>query len=119
MILMMVINRISHINTALQQARSLLNLLNAMKAKPPPPPPGGSNKENMKVLNMSRTQKELFSMAENLASTLVTARYYVEKSGPGKYTIDPRFLLFEFSHGLILRQSQVSFPILFYPNYKL
>jgi hypothetical protein len=45
--------------------------------------------------------------SDNLAATLAMRRNYTVPIAPGVFEIDPRFLLFEFCHGLLLRPSQV------------
>ena len=95
MMLMMTINRINHVNLALQQSRGVLKLLKALQ------------KEGQNGPNSPRIRKELLSLSENLAVTLANKRHYSSELGNGAYQLDPRFLLFEFSHGLLLRQSQV------------
>lgn len=94
LLLMMSANRISHVNLALQQSRSLLKLLNNLK------------KSTVDVLR-ERIRKELLSQSENLAATLASRRHYGRKLSAGSFEIDPRFLLFEFCHGLLLRGAQV------------
>ena len=93
MLLMMVANRISLANLALGQARSLLKMLYSL--------------ERGKASHPERLKMEMLSLADTLASTLAGKRYYVDQASPGYYDIDPRFLLFEYCHGLLLRNSQV------------
>ena len=94
MLLMMTANRISHANLALQQTRSLLKLLNDLA------------KQSSEAAK-ERTRKELYSLSENLAATLASRRFYVSQVDAATFEVDPRFLLFEFCHGLLLRNSQV------------
>ena len=42
-----------------------------------------------------------------LASTLLTRRHYIEAHDATGYTFDPRFLLYEFTHNILLRKPQV------------
>lgn len=95
MILMMVANRVSLANLALQQAKNLWRMLVTLQ------------KGN--VANPARLMKELLSLADTLAATLTAKRHFIDKSTAlsGAFDIDPRFLLFEYCHGMLLRQSQV------------
>ena len=56
---------------------------------------------------MDRLKKECLTQSDNLAVTLTMRRNYTVPVAPGVFEIDPRFLLFEFCHGLLLRPSQV------------
>ena len=94
MLLLMSANRINHGTLALQQSRNLLKLLRDLKNKL-----GGEGAE--------RTRKELLSLSENLAATLANRRHFSGTVGHALYEVDPRFLLFEYCHGLLLRGSQV------------
>ena len=94
MLLMLISNRISHINLALIQARGLLKLLKNFQ---------DATSEIIKT----RIRKELLSLADTLAATIANKRHFSRKLAPGRYELDPRFLLFEYCHGLLLRQSQV------------
>lgn len=95
MLLMMSVNRINHANLALQQARGVLKLLK------------GLQRSGLDATAAARIKKELLSLSENLAATLANRRHYAKELSAGVFEIDPRFLLFEFSHGLLLRLSQV------------
>jgi len=57
-----------------------------------------------------RARRELDTAAQTLAASLSACRHYVvpDSSKKGVFQIDPRFLLFEFSHGILLRKSQVT-----------
>jgi hypothetical protein len=94
LLLMLITNRISHVNLALVQCRGLLKLLKTYK--------DASNE-----VTRLRLKKEMLSQADVLAATLSSKRFYTRKVASGQYEIDPRFLLFEYCHGLLLRQSQV------------
>lgn len=89
---MLTINRINHCNLALSQARSLGRLLKRLKST-------GSD---------ARVEKEILASSENLAATLANKRYYTNSISSGIFELDPRFLLFEYCHGILLRESQVS-----------
>ena len=56
---------------------------------------------------VERLKKECLTQSDNLAVTLTMRRNYTVPVAPGVFEIDPRFLLFEFCHGLLLRPSQV------------
>ncbi len=90
---MMVANRVNLANLAIQQARNLLKMLYSL--------------QKGTAANPTRMLKELLSLADTLASTITSKRFYVDQASPGFYDIDPRFLLFEYCHGLLLRNSQV------------
>lgn len=97
---MMVVNRISHANLAMQQARGLCNILTKL----------GSAKSF--DAQCDALVKEAGSLAENLAITLSARRFFTAKLAESTaenpcYDLDPRFLLFEFSHGILLREAQV------------
>ena len=101
-LLMMAANRISLASLALQQARNLRKLLKSLPAHV------SSNLTNQSESMGRRMRKEIVSLGENLAQTLASRRHYgAPTDRPGVFEIDPRFLLFEFSHGLLLRKSQV------------
>lgn len=93
-LLMMSYCRISQCNLALQQCRSVTKAINSLK---------NAKDEQSK----DRAYKELSALTELVAGTIVMPRYYSKALNRGLYEIDPRFLLFEFCHGLLLRPSQV------------
>ena len=95
MLLMMTTNRINHANLALQQSRGVLKLLKSLQ------------RSSVDTTTAVRIRKELLSLSENLAVTLANRRHYSKELSVGVFEIDPRYLLFEFSHGLLLRLSQV------------
>ena len=73
-------NRISHLNWAMYCAHSVIR---ALASKAPP--------------------KNLIKEVASLTNVMCMSRHYVEESG----RFDPRFLVFEYLFGLILRKSQV------------
>lgn len=87
--------RICQCNVALQQCRSIFKALHGLL---------GSNNDVVK----DRLAQELSALTELLAATLVNRREYAKKLNDGLFEIDPRFLLFEFCHGIMLRPSQVT-----------
>jgi hypothetical protein len=103
MLLMMTSNRITHATLALQQARGVLKVLRQLYQI--------INNANLNAQDQSiaaeRLQKELLTQSDNLAATLAMRRNYTVPVAPGIFEVDPRFLLFEFCHGLLLRPSQV------------
>jgi hypothetical protein len=99
MLLMMTSNRISHATLALQQARGLLKLLNQLQT--------ADASVGADPIVSERIRKELLTQSDTLAATLAARRHYAVPVAPGMYEVDPRFLLFEFCHGILLRQSQV------------
>ena len=100
LLLMMAVNRISQTNLALMQTRSVLKLLNGVKMALASGAPRESSQLNV-------LYKELLSSSGNLAATLSTKREFASALGGGKFQVDPRFLLFEFCHNLLLRPPQV------------
>lgn len=95
MLLMLTVNRVSQCSLALQQARGVLKLLKTLQ------------RTGLDAVIAGRIRKELLSLSENLAITLANKRHYSQQISAGVFELDPRFLLFEFSHGLLLRLSQV------------
>lgn len=95
LLLMMAVNRISQINLSMMQTRSVLKLLTSLKK-------AMSSGELVTII-----YKELASSTANLAATLSARRDFAASLGGGKFEVDPRFLLFEFCHNLLLRPPQV------------
>ena len=95
MLIMMTVNRINQTTLSIQQAKSTDKILRGMHTATDKP----------KVFESLR--KELTGLSAILAATISAKRHYTQKTGEGVYQVDPRFLLFEFCHGLILRESQV------------
>ena len=109
MLLMMTSNRITHATLALQQAKTLLRVLQKLSLLISQPNYNSGSGSTQQVNNMIQLNKELSTQSDNLAVTLAMKRFYTLKgnSGVDVFEIDPRFLLFEFCHGLLLRPSQV------------
>ena len=101
MLLMMTVNRISHATLALQQARGLLKVLKQLHQISANPKKDYSAQEAA----VGRLNKDLLTQGDNLAVTLAMRRNYSIPVAQGVFEIDPRFLLFEFCHGLLLRSS--------------
>jgi hypothetical protein len=97
MILMMISIRISLCNLALMQTRNLLKLMQSLTVDSP------STSAEAKL----RIVKEIISLSDTVAATLASKRFYLRQIDAGSYEIEPRYLLFEFCHGLLLRSSQV------------
>jgi hypothetical protein len=95
MLLMMTTNRVNHASLAVQQARNVVKLLNELNR----------TTDSDKV---EQIRKELLSLSDTLAATLTYRRFYSLDKGSGLYELDPRFLLFEFCHSILLRESQVT-----------
>jgi hypothetical protein len=95
MLLLTSSNRINHAILALSQARSLLKLLKSLQ------------NDTKNSITYTRTVRELTCLSENFAATLSNKRHYAKETTSGLYELDPRYLLFEFCHGMILRKSQV------------
>ena len=102
-LLMMTSNRITHATLALLQARGLLKVLRQLLLITSKP----LNDLTAQNAAIERSHKELLTQSDNLAATLAMRRNYAVPVAPGVFEIDPRFLLFEFCHGLLLRPSQV------------
>ena len=98
MLLMMSANRISQSNLCLTQIRKLTGLLKKLTKVP---------SGELNTPSAIRTKKEVFSLADNLAMLLTMKRHYGLSAGPGLFEVDPRFLVFEYCHGILLRESQV------------
>lgn len=103
MLLMMTVNRISHATLALQQARGLTKVLRQLHRISGAPHADSS----IQSAAVERLHKDLLTQGDNLAATLAMRRNYSVPVAQGVFEIDPRFLLFEFCHGLLLRSSQV------------
>jgi hypothetical protein len=103
MLLMMTVNRISHATLALQQARGLLKVVKQLKKISGAP----STNHAVQEAAVERLNKDLLTQSDNLAATMAMRRNYSVPVAQGVFEIDPRFLLFEFCHGLLLRPSQV------------
>lgn len=95
-------NRVGQINRSMSEARGLLRLLQ---------PPGTRAKGGDDVLGDQASRITLKSQA--LAEQLLARRQFVvpsevpSDSGGLQLTYDPRFLLFEFTHNIVLRGTQV------------
>ncbi len=99
MMIMMATNRVSQTTLALTQCRSAFKILRLLHS---------ACRSNLNSNQVVLLKKELVSIAENLAATLTSRRHFSSKTSTiGCFDVDPRFLLFEFSHGLLLRSSQV------------
>ena len=113
MLLMLAANRISHSSLALQQARGLLKVLQSLQSTITSMSVASSSKAagatdpTVQRNTIERLRKEMLTQSDNLAATLAMRRNYTTPVSPGVFEIDPRFLLFEFCHGLLLRPSQV------------
>jgi hypothetical protein len=87
-------SRVGQINRCVSEARGLLKLLC---------PPGGkypSDPEARRIAISAITLK-----AQTLAELVLTERKYVDVGGESRF--DPRFLLFEFTHNIVLRGAQI------------
>jgi Protein of unknown function (DUF3638) len=104
-LLMMTANRITQATLALSQARGLLVVLRQLHKAVVSPSLSQDPAKRTRVIE--RFRKELITQSDNLAATLANRRNYTVPVSHGVFEIDPRFLLFEFSHGILLRPSQV------------
>ena len=82
--LMLVVNRFGQLARCISDCAELLELLKK-----------GSSRDAIELSSYS------------LAKQLCTKRYYIAKNSDGGYSYDPRFLVFEFMHDIVLRKSQV------------
>ena len=90
-------SRVGQINRCLSEATGLLQLLCPAESR------GfgaceGAQREAASALALN---------AESLAEQMLTRRHYVDPDGEGQPSFDPRFLLFEFTHNIVLRKAQV------------
>lgn len=92
--LMLVYSRISQSNVVLLQLRGILKTLSALKAAANP-------KDTPALL------KELLALSELCGATITMPRNFCQAVSSSVFEVDPRFLLFEFCHGITLRPSQV------------
>jgi len=95
LLVMMTVNRVNQVTLSIQQAKATDKILRGMLDKIGTP----SAFESLR--------KELCTLSATLAATLSAKRHFSKKLSERVYEIDPRFLLFEFCHGLILREAQV------------
>lgn len=100
-------NRIGHINRCLSEAHGLLSLLR-------PRGDGFGSSEAVRT----EAASALTLKAQSLAEQMLVRRHYVEPTSRDRaggdldpsatgLACDPRFLLFEFTHNLVLRKAQV------------
>ena len=85
-------SRVGQVNRCLSEARGLLKLLQ---------PKSGSYGDDAGKRQAAASAIAL--KAQTLAELILTERHFVDESG----AYDPRFLLFEFTHNLVLRKAQV------------
>ena len=91
--------RLGHINRCILEAQDLRNSLNYLRQQPE------SAKKQADSLKRSLALKQ-----ETLAKLMVCKRHFVRpstSSGHLELSYDPRLLVFEFTHDLVLRKSQV------------
>lgn len=94
-LIMMTYCRISQTILALQQTRNILRVIEQLRLP------------NITETDRLRYTQELILTGELLAANITMKRFYCHELGGGLFEFDPRFLLFEFAHGLLLRSSQV------------
>ena len=114
-------NRVGQINRCLSEARGLLGLLR--RAAPPPgggAPAGGDwpagAAEVRREAQLEESTSALALKQQTLAEHLLARRQYVSGEGRAEPSeggglglhYDPRFLLFEFVHNIVLRPAQVA-----------
>jgi hypothetical protein len=103
-------NRVGQINRCMSEARGLLKLLETAAHESSAALTAGATEQLISALMLK---------SATLADQLLARRYYVEASSPPsaadgalssegmRLQYDPRFLLFEFTHNILLRQTQV------------
>ena len=107
-------NRVGQINRCMSEARGLLKLLETAAHESSAALTAGATEQLISALMLK---------SATLADQLLARRYYVEVSSPPSAVMsaadgalssegmrlqyDPRFLLFEFTHNILLRQTQV------------
>ena len=107
-------NRVGQINRCMSEARGLLRLLETAAHESSAALTAGATEQLISALMLK---------SATLADQLLARRYYVEVSSPPSAVMsaadgalssegmrlqyDPRFLLFEFTHNILLRQTQV------------
>lgn len=126
--LMLHTNRVGHTIRTINQALSLRNVLRKLAKDPSlalAPPPATPGPGALVMASARVTPHSLLLQANDLATLLATKRHYVRAAVttplPGtaaalaaggeevvSLTYDPRFLVFEFTHNLVLRKSQVT-----------
>ena len=101
LVIMMCANRISQTNLAMHQITSVRKSLQALKVSFT----SGTDDATKRAIIC----KELLSSSTNLAATLAAKRHFVSKCDgrDDVFDIDPRFMIFEFCHNILLRKSQV------------
>jgi hypothetical protein len=101
LLLMLVFSRISQANVVLAQLRGALRTLAQLQATPA-----------AETQRRDGLVKELLATSELLGATVAMPRNFCRDAtapqGRTTVEVDPRFLLFEFCHGLTLRPSQVT-----------
>lgn len=117
-------SRLGHSHRAVSAARDLLAALIRLKEKAASKArstgtstgtgTGGATADELATELASQkltTFQSLYSQSQSLAQLLVMKRYYItaETSASGELLLsyDPRFLVFEFMHNILLRRSQV------------
>ena len=110
-------SRLGHSHRAVSAARDLLGALIRLKDKAGSKArssTGGATAEELASELASQkltTFQSLYSQSQSLAQLLVMKRYFItaETSPSGELLLsyDPRFLVFEFMHNILLRRSQV------------
>ena len=100
-------NRIGQVNRALDEAKEMASMLTRMM---------GENARNDLA-----TKQSLILKSSTLAAQLAMKRYYIRPDNPGQsppvLSFDPRFLVFEFTENLMLRESQVELVEKFTSSY--
>ena len=89
-------SRVGQVNRCLNEAKELQAELAALSAP-------STSRDNTKV---KQALERVAHKAGTLANLLSTKRHYMQKT-EGRYTYDPRFLLFEFTWNMVLRKGQI------------
>ena len=99
-------NRVGQANRAISDARDLLALL--LQAQDAHQRPSAKQPAASPAASVSSLAAGLRQKSEMLARQLVTGRHYVSAAADGRLLYDPRFLVFEFTWNLCLRQQQIA-----------
>jgi hypothetical protein len=89
-------SRVGQVNRCLNEAKELQSELAALSAP-------STSRDNTKV---KQALERVAHKAGTLANLLSTKRHYMQTT-EGRYTYDPRFLLFEFTWNMVLRKGQI------------
>lgn len=119
LMLMLVFSRISQANVVLLQLRGVLRTLSQLQQLTSASTSTSTSTTEVqedvvedKAEKKAGLVKELLAMSELIGATITMPRNFCRQlsdvDGKACFEVDPRFLLFEFCHGITLRPSQVT-----------